>query len=365
MKEIPIPKVINAAGKLTALGGSAQSDTVASALADAARTHLDLAAYRAAAGARIAELTGAEAACVTSGAAAGIAISVASLLTGTDPLRVRAVPAQDGDRGIVLQAGHAVDFGAEIVQMIRLGGGNPVIAGSANSVSAALLDATLATPGIRGYLHVISHHCVQENMTLLPDAIERCRRRGVPVIVDAAAEEDLRAYIDAGADLVTYSGGKAIAGPTSGFIAGKTAYIDACEMQFQGIARTMKVGKEQIAGLLAALDAYVTRDEAQVATHLDAINARLLDGLADIPQLSATTRGDEAGRHFSRVVLAGEFDVRKLVGFLAAGDAGAGIPPIRTRNHFLDQGVALIDPRELRDEHVDLIVQRVRSFFAA
>ena len=64
----------------------------------------------------------------------------------------------------------------------------------------------------------------------------------------------------------------------------------------------------------------------------------------------------------SRVVLAGEFDVRKLVGFLAVGDAGAGIPPIRTRNHFLDQGVALIDPRELRDEHVDLIVQRVRSF---
>ena len=85
MKEIPIPQVINAAGKLTALGGSAQSDTVASALADAARTHLDLAAYRAAAGARIAELTGAEAACVTSGAAAGVAISVAALLTGTDP----------------------------------------------------------------------------------------------------------------------------------------------------------------------------------------------------------------------------------------------------------------------------------------
>ena len=359
-----IPHVINAAGKLTALGGSAQSDGVADAQGVAARTHLDLAAYRKAAGARIAELTGAEAACVTTGAAAGIAISVAALLTGTNPARVRAVPRLDGDKGIVLQAGHAVDFGAEIVQMIRLGGGDPIVAGSVNAVPANLLEATLDAPGVKGYLHVISHHCVQENMTLLPEALRLCTVRGVPAIVDAAAEEDLVAYLDEGADLVTYSGGKAIAGPTSGFIAGRADLIQACELQFQGIARTMKVGKEQIAGLLAALEAYVTRDSQRESARLDGINRGIQEGLANISELSVTIRPDEAGRHFSRVALSGAFEVRELVRHLAAGAPDSGVPPIRTRNHFLDQGILLIDPRELRDEHVELITARVRAFFA-
>lgn len=365
MHTVPIPQVINAAGKLTALGGSAQTEAVATAQANAASLHLDLDAYRRAAGAYVAQLTGAEAACITSGAAAGIAISVAAVLTGTDPARIRALPQVTGTNQVALQAGHAVNFGAEVVQMIRMAGGAPIVVGSANAVPPELLAATLAGSEFAAYLHVLSHHCVQENMTSLNEALAICQRQNVPVIVDAAAEEDLTTYVASGADLVTYSGGKAIAGPTSGFIAGNKELVAACEAQFQGIARTMKVGKEQIAGLMTALDAYDTRDEGAVANRLAGLNSRLMEGLRGIDDLSVSLRQDEAGRHFARVALSGSFEARKLANHLAAGDPAAGIPPIRTRNHFLDQGLVLVDPRELIEAHVDEIVRAVRAFFTA
>ena len=190
----------------------------------------------------------------------------------------------------------------------------------------------------------------------LDACIAHCHHAGIPVIVDAAAEEDLRAYIEAGADLVTYSGGKAFGGPTSGFIAGSQEHIAACEMQFRGIARTMKVGKEQIAGLLSALAAYTSRDQQTESAQLQAINNQILKGLEQYAALSVALQPDEAGRHFSRVRVAAadqQFAIQQLVEFLSQGN-----PSIRTRNHHLDQGYLLIDPRELREGHVHQILAR-------
>lgn len=355
--------IINAAGKLTALGGSAQSEAVADAQARAAMQHVDLAELRAGAGARIAEITGAEAACVTSGAAAGIAISVAAVITGQNLDAVRRLPQTDGPRPILLQAGHAVDFGATVEQMIRLGGGHPTIIGSTNSVPLRLLEESLGAREATAMLYVQSHHCVQENMISLPQCIAACHAHKVPVIVDAAAEEDLHRFILAGADLVTYSGGKAFGGPTAGFIAGKQALIAACELQFRGIGRTMKVGKEAISGLIAALTAYLERDEPAHHAHVQATNQQLLKGISAISCFDAGLKPDEAGRSFDRVSIGprkGAFDIRDLVDFLAMGS-----PSIRTRNHHLDQGILLIDPRELGSADVDIILKRLGEFTPA
>lgn len=352
--------VINAAGKLTALGGSAQSEAVARAQAEAAGKHVDLARLRRVAGAQIAGWTGAEAACITSGAAAGIVISVAAVLTGTNLVRVQQLPQVDGERRILLQAGHAVNFGATVIQMIRLGGGELHILGSANSVTERLLVDTLDTGTFKAMVYVQSHHSVQENMIPLPRCIEICHRHNTPVIVDAAAEEDLRRYIDLGVDLVTYSGGKAFGGPTVGFIAGRKTLIDACEMQFQGVARPMKVGKEAIAGLLVALDAYIGDDLPARERELQQVNAMIMDALADCASYRLSLRPDEAGRPFERVAVraAGDgFDVRELVTFLAAGS-----PSIRTRNHHLDQGIVLLDPRELTRDDAGVIIERLKAF---
>lgn len=352
--------VINAAGKLTALGGSAQSEAVAKAQSDAAGKHVDLARLRKLAGEQIADWTGAEAACITTGAAAGIVISIAAVMTGTNLLRVQKLPETDGDNRILLQAGHAVNFGANVTQMIRLGGGAPHILGSANSVPERLLADTLDTSAARAMVYVQSHHSVQENMIPLDRCIEICHRHNTPVIVDAAAEENLTRYVDLGADLVTYSGGKAFGGPTVGFIAGRQSLIDACELQFVGIARPMKVGKEAIAGLLAALDAYKSADPAARQQELRHINTLIMEGLGNCPGYSLSLKPDEAGRPFERVAVraaGGSFAVRELVAYLAGG-----FPSIRTRNHHLDQGMVLLDPRELTRADAETIIERLKAF---
>src|SRR5206468_1920573 len=140
-------------------------------------------------------------------------------------------------------------------------------------------------------------------MLALAPVVALARERGVPVLVDAAAEEDLRRYVAAGVDLVAYSGGKAFAGPTSGFVAGRAALVAACRAQERGVARAMKVGKEAILGLLAAIEAYAGRDEAAEHGRQGAIVSEILSALGDLPHTRVAEAPDEVGRSIVRVAL--------------------------------------------------------------
>ena len=209
--------------------------------------------------------------------------------------------------------------------------------------------------------YIQSHHCVQTNQVSLSRCLSLCRKADIPLIVDAAAEEDLRRYTDAGAAIVIYSGGKAFGGPTCGFIVGRKDLIAGCEAQFNGIARSMKVGKESIAGLLVALDEYASMDEVVRKSQLDNRNQKLIQLLADTPGITTHLEPDEAGRPFSRGALRTNpaDNLHQLVHYLRSGE-----PSIRTRNHHLPEGYVLIDPRELHDEDVDTIVACIHSFAA-
>ena len=360
-------KVINASGKMTALGGTAQADVVAEAQRLAAGHHVDLAQLRRLAGEIVATRTGAEAASITSGAAAGIAIGVAAMITGSDQQAIEQLPDTSAlANEVLLQAGHDVFFGASVVQMIRLGGGRPVLVGERSGVSRQDLESRLSKQ-TAGLLFVQSHHTRQSNGLGLSELVEIAGQHGLPVLVDAAAEDDLTTYVAAGADLVTYSGGKAIGGPTVGFLAGRADLIAACELQNRGIARPMKVGKEQIMGLLAALDQYPTTPTWPGRLEL------LEAGLASIPGCQVSRERDLAGRDIERVGLRlhpidgtvdGAMDVaaetlRKLAAELAAGD-----PAVYTRNHQLEEGLLLFDLREVHDADVSLVVDRVRDCLA-
>ena len=91
-----------------------------------------------------------------------------------------------------------------------------------------------------------------------------CHARGVPVIVDAASEYDLKGFLSRGADIALYSGHKFLGGPTSGIVAGRKDLVRAAYLQNRGIGRGMKVGKESIAGVMAALEAWERRDHAGI-----------------------------------------------------------------------------------------------------
>jgi L-seryl-tRNA(Ser) seleniumtransferase/D-glucosaminate-6-phosphate ammonia-lyase len=236
--------------------------------------------------------------------------------------------------------------------------------GSRTNVPEELLGLALhdGTP-VAALLYVQSHHSEQERMVGLERCVALAHEVGAPVIVDAAAEEDLRRYVALGCDLATYSGGKAFGGPTVGFIAGRRDLIEACEAQTRGIARPMKVGKEQILGLLVALERYEAADEAAELERRRRVNAVVCAALDGVATASASIHLDEAGRPIERVAIRavdGAFEVRELVAFLESGS-----PSIRSRNHHLDEGVVFLDPREVTEEQAGVIAGRLREYFAA
>lgn len=362
-QSLGVKQVINASGRMTALGGTALHPDVIAAMAEAAQTNVDMEELKHRAGELAARLVGAEAAMVTTGAAAGICIMVAAVLTGGDPYRVRRLP--DVDRGpseVVLQLGHAVDFGAPVEQMIRLAGGRPVLAGTANHVTEADLEGAIGER-TAAVVFVQSHHAVQKGMLGLPEVIAIARRKQVPVLVDAAAEEDLRRYLAMGADLVAYSGGKAIEGPTSGVIVGGQDRIRACRMQESGIARPMKVGKETIMGLLAALERYTGGDAEAERVRQRRLIDGLTAGLNGLPHTRLEVRQDEAGREIWRVHLALD---EAALGFTAVdllGDLRRWDPPIHLRSHWANTGVVAIDPRPIGERAMPVIVDAIRAIF--
>jgi L-seryl-tRNA(Ser) seleniumtransferase/D-glucosaminate-6-phosphate ammonia-lyase len=259
-------RVVNASGRVTVLGVSTISDRVAAAAVRGGQSYVVIEDLMTRAGELISRHTGAEASCPTSCASAAIALTVAALVTKgryTDMMRL---PDSAGlANEIVLQKGHSVNYGAPIPTMIRLGGGVPVEVGQANEVYPEDIEGGI-TPRTVALLYVKSHHCVQKGMVGIETMRDIAHAHGLPLMMDCAAEEDFRKYIALGADVVCYSGAKALEATTSGFVTGRADIVANVQKQYQGIGRAMKVGKEQIAGLVEGLDQYDEKDPAKAAT---------------------------------------------------------------------------------------------------
>ncbi|WP_165452541.1 PLP-dependent transferase [Paenibacillus thalictri] len=358
-ESIQLPNVINAAGKMTYLGSSAVLPEVARTMSESARSFVDMAQLKATVQRKIAAMVEAEAACVTSCAAAGIVVSVAAALTGTDLDKVEALPLiKGGKREVILQKGHAVSFGANLTQMIRMTGAEVKEIGTVNGVKPYHLKGAIneATAAI---VYVVSHHAVSSEMLSLREVTDIAALHGIPVIVDAAAEVDLQLYLAQGATAVIYSGHKAIGGPTSGLIIGSKPFMEACWLQEKGYARAMKIGKENIMGLYASLEAYMRLDQQSLTESYANIVDVLQREVTGIPGLSTRTAWD-ATRPIPRLqLIVGDeagLTAKQLIGLLEQGT-----PSIRTRNHLADEGIIQFDPRELRLEEIGQIGTMLRS----
>ncbi|MFF1695381.1 DgaE family pyridoxal phosphate-dependent ammonia lyase [Streptomyces sp. NPDC058257] len=354
-QDLDVPPAINASGKMTALGGSVLSEAVITAMSEGARHHVVMADLLAATGQEIARATGTEDGCPTTGAASGVAIAVAALVAGTDLSRVEALPDPgDAPCEVILPRGHSVHFGAPIRQLIALGGGRPVEVGSANRVTAEHLSGAVG-PRTAALLYVQSHHAVQKGMVSLAQTVDVGREHGIPVIVDAAAEEDLRHWPATGADLVVYSGGKAVGGPTSGMICGSARHMEACRAQYAGIARPMKVGKETLFGLVRALRDYGTDSPGGHRDRMEKLAARL----APLPGITTRVVSDEAGRDIHRTELTVDpAAAGRDAAHLAAELATAGV---YLRDHHASTGRLYIDPRPLNSDEEEQLVHHLAT----
>ena len=261
-QRLDIRPFINARGFITTLGGSIMPAHVIEAMEEAAARFVYLDEVQEKAGARIAELTGAEAAYVCAGAASGLILAGAACLAGRDKQAIEALPDVQGraDEFVV----SIVDEHYHVLQGFRTCGGRLVKVGTREAVTAedyaeAIGDRTAAAVFFLG----------QQPREQLPPIVEMAHERGVPVIVDAAAQLPPRANLTdltaMGADLVVFSGGKAMRGPQcTGLILGRRDLVEACGLNSSpnfAIGRGMKVGKEEIAGLLAAVEHFMEQDE--------------------------------------------------------------------------------------------------------
>lgn len=255
---------INAAACYTALGGSLMASEVLQAMNDAAKSFISLHELQQKAGERIASLTKNEGAFITTGAAAGIVLSILACRTRGDLVEIQKIIDGNAKRSeVIMYTGHRIPYDSNI----RVAGSDLVTVGDAIQTFDYQLEAK-----INEYTSAI-FFCAGAHLAgpalSLERTVEIAQKYSIPVIVDAAAQlppvTNLWHFThEMGADLAIFSGGKALRGPqSSGLVVGKREFIEAIRVNaapYARLGRGFKASKEEIAGLMTAIELYLAKD---------------------------------------------------------------------------------------------------------
>jgi L-seryl-tRNA(Ser) seleniumtransferase len=306
-ERLGVRRVIHASGTTTRYGGSILRPQALEAMREASQTLVNLDELNEAAGAAIARLLGAEAAFVTAGASAGLVLQAAACIAGDDPARITRLPDTRGMRHeIVIQRAHRFAYD----QAYRVPGGVLVEIGLARRTQPFELEEAI-TERTAAVAYLVSPFTSPPGILGLEQVIAIAHRRGVPVIVDAASmlppRANLTRFTRLGADLVSFSGGKGVRGPQStGFLLGRRDLIRAAALNAspnQAIARAAKTSKEEIAGLVTALELFLAEDEAAEMTRYREVCTTIVDALGDIPGLRIVVEQDPVNRVIPHAVV--------------------------------------------------------------
>jgi seryl-tRNA(Sec) selenium transferase len=377
VESLGIAPIINAAGSVTHLSASPIAADIAQAMAVAAQSSIDIGDAQGRASDIIAELTGAEAGIVTSGASAGLLLGAAACLAGLDAGAMDRLPDTAGMRNeFIVSRTHRNSYD----HAVRAAGGRFVEAGIADRIVGVGVRDTegweleaAVTARTAGFFYVAR----PDSRPALAEVAAIAHRNNLPLLVDAAAElppaGNLRRFTAEGADLVVFSGGKAIGGPmASGILCGRrslvaSALLQQLDLDFEfdswqppaplidksevkcvprnGIGRSCKVGKEQIVGLLLALQNFASTSDASRRDHWTLIAHSLVDALRAVPSLHTRVVPDDEDRGVSRVVVSmpAGVDAQDLANRLRAGSPSVRVDASRARS-----GMLLLIPTCLR-----------------
>lgn len=360
-EKIGLKRVINANGRMTSLGVSTLSDEVASVAISGGQSYVVIDELIEKAGEIISSYTGAEDSCVASSASAAICLVIAGLISKGNKKIMDSLPNSLGEPNeVIIQKGHMVQFGAPISTLIHVAGGKTIEVGMANKVVKEDIVGAINSKTV-ALMYVKSHHCIQKGMLDIKTMLDIAHLYDLPLVVDAAAEEDLKKYVSLGVDAVIYSGAKAIEATTSGFATGKKEIMVNARKQYNGIGRPMKIGKEGVMGLLKALELYDQRDINKIVEKNIEDVKWLNSQINQIPGLSATMIQDEAGRDIYR----SKVEINNNVSNKTAVDLDAkmreGSPSIHCRNYQLAQGILFFDTRPLVPGDKEIIVKRLKE----
>jgi len=356
---------INARGTITTMGGSVMPPQVVQAMAEASRNYVALEELLDKAGARIAQLTGAPAAHICSGAAGGMMLAGAACLTGPDEEAIQRLP-QVGDRPreFVISL---VDSHYYVHQGFELCGGKLVKVGTDRQVKVEDYAGALG-PRTAAVVFFLGSQPYEQLVELVPVA----KKAGVPVIVDAAAQLPPRSYLRdlpaLGVDLAVFSGGKGLFGPQStGLILGRPELVRACALNsspHSAIGRGMKVGKEEIAGLLTAVELFMSQDEEAVIRNWEA-RCRTIGQVAEqVPGLRAEYLPPFANKFppASPLVVLHFSPAAPRTGSQVLAALAEGEPAIEASGS--DQAI-YFGPQTLQEGEAEIIADRLRRFLTA
>jgi len=363
-RRLGVRRIINAMGFHTHLSGSLMPPEVIRAMEEASQHFVRIDDLQRKVGERLAELTGAEAALVTAGAAAAITLGTAACMTGKDDAKIKRLPDTTGMKNeVIVQKAHRNPYD----HAVRATGARLVEVETLAEYRAAFNSKTAMVYHLVADRHFDSP---EGGRIALTDALAVAREHGVPYLVDAAAElpplSNLTYFTRLGVDLVCFSGGKGLMGPQcSGMLLGRRDLIEAAYLNgsphSDSIGRAAKVGKEEIIGLLAAVERFVGLDHRKREQEWTARLQRIKKILGDLHSLDARLlEEDIEPPHVPRLAVSWDEKALGLTVEEAVKKLMAGEPPI-----YVNRSASrlIIVSATLQPDEEEIVGRRLREIF--
>jgi L-seryl-tRNA(Ser) seleniumtransferase len=333
---------------------------------EASQTFVNIDELNQAAGEAVARMLGAEAALVTGGAAAGLVLQAAACIAGDDPAKIAQLPDTTGMKNeLIIQRAHRFPYD----QVFRVAGGKLVEIGLGRRTAAFELESAI-TEKTAAVVYLYSPFTSPPGLLPFETLCEIAHKDDVPVIVDAASmlppRQNLFKHLRQGADLVSFSGGKGIRGPQStGILAGRKDLIRAASLNYspnQAVGRPSKTSKEEIVGLVSALELFLAEDEEAQMNRYGEICTHIVDTVRDVPGIHATVEQDPFNRIIPNAVIYFESSWEGQSGEAIRDALAAGTPHIYVKQGTQQGGYfdeVAVDPINLQPGDEEIIARRL------
>ncbi len=370
-ERIGVKPIINASATQTCYGGSLMNRKAAEALDEASKKFFDIRELHEAVSKRIAELTRNEDAMVSAGVASAFYLVTMALLKLDDPSFYKKIPSEfPKGKSVILYKSHRVEYVCGIeqagVSLREIGD-----VGEDTDPHAEKLEAEIRKNKPLAFLYVMAGLWIPKGAPSLSEAVRVCKRNGVPIIVDAAAQlppksnfwEFTQGY---GADVVLFSGGKDLCGPChTGLILGKKNIVSVCRSIISpqdGVGRFFKIGKEELAAVLVAVEEYIERDEEERLKWCEGEVKKIVDGLDGLHGVSCCRAfPNEAGQPIPRAQITFDQSIYPV----SPDEVVQDFLNNKTRIAFLPYpGKGFYcNPMTLVPGEIEIIIKEIRSYF--
>ena len=358
-RRVGVEPVINGVGTVTILGGSIMPPEVVDAMVQASRHFVPLRELQAKAGDRIAQLIGVPAAMISCGAASAITCGTAAAVTAGDDEKLAGLPDTAGMKNeIIQQKAHRTGYEAQM----ELVGAKTIWVETQEELERAFNERTA--------MMFFLNKADPLGQLKRAEWIEVAKAHGVPTMNDAAADvpppNRLRDYVEEGFDMVIFSGGKGLLGPqASGLLLGRPDLIEAARKAISpngGIGRGMKVGKEEIMGLVAAVERYLNVDHAAERRELGSRAERVMQALREVSGVFCATHVPDIANHVPHVLVDWSEEGLGLTSESAVERLLAGSPPVAVSR--LGVGQLRISMWMLRPGEDLIVAERLKRLFS-